>query len=242
MDEISIARSKEADEAPDLPMSGPARRRGRPAVLSRESVLQAAADVSAADPLNPLSVSTVARRLGVSSMAIYKYYPSREDLLQALSVHLMRDFRIAAGPDATALERIEGWLAGMRVLMLGNRQLINLLSWDQGNISQAWETHTAPIFEALEELGFAGDELAQTALWLFISGMSAIRFEVHARLWREARGPSDPPFLSHDADSPRKVIEHFQRDDDYHDHLFDFQLRRMLDALRLQAGLPSVGR
>lgn len=240
MDEISVAKSDETGDVAPRSNAGHARRRGRPAVLSRDSVLQAAVDVSAADPLTPLSVSIVARHLGVSSMAIYKYYPSREDLLQALSSHLMQGMQIAAGPGATAIERVEGWLIGMRALLLENRQLINLLSWEQGNISQAWETHTAPMFEALEELGFSDDDLAQTALWLFISGMSAINFEVYARLCQEARGPSDPPFLTHSADSPRRVINRFQLHDDYHDRLFQFQLHRLLDALRLRAGLSPT--
>lgn len=201
-------------------------------------MLEAAIAVSAATPLIPLSIATVARHLGVSAMAIYTYYPSREDLLQALSARLMQDFKMAAAPNAPALERVAGWIVGLRTLMLDKRQLISLLSWEHGNISKAWETHSAPMFDALEELGFAGDDLAQTALWLFVSGMAAINFEVYARLCEEAREPSDPPFLSHDVASPRRVINRFQEAPDHHDRLFDFQLQRLIDALRLSA--PSV--
>lgn len=215
--------------------SGDARPRGRPPTLSRERVLSAAIALSAADPMRMISVSLVARHLGVSATAIYKYFGNRDGLLQAMSARLMEDFHLAPAADADAFARIEGWFRAMRALFRRNPQLINLLSWEQGNISRAWGSHTIPILDALAELGLAGDDLAKTALWIFLTGMSTIQFEIHGRMFEAARGASDPPYVARGETGPRRVINDFRAGDDHHDDLFAFQLQRMLDALRLHA-------
>lgn len=211
----------------------PARRRGRPAILSRDAVLQAALEASAADPLNLVSVTNVARRLNVTSMAIYKYFGSRDELLQALSAKLFEDFSPETPAGLAPIERIECWLRALRAQFLRNKQLINLLSWDGGQISLAWENHAGVMFEALRDIGFEGDEFAETALWIFISGMSAIVYEVRARL-TESSSPYVPDYASLTKQSAggRTLLTRFLERPDHHDRLFEFQIQRIVGSLR----------
>lgn len=208
------------------------RRRGRPPILSRDAVLQAALDLSAADPLTPVSVTTVARHLNVTSMAIYKYYASRDELLQALSAKLLEGFSVQVSDAAGPVERIEIWLRGLRGHFLKNKQLINLLTWEDGQISVAWENHTAALFEALEDLGFTQDEFSETALWIFISGMSAIVYEMRARLMEASPVAPNYERLSTKAAGGRATIEKSRKDPEHHERLFDFQVNRLIASLR----------
>ena len=58
--------------------------RGRKPVISREQVLDAAADALASGGVDTISLRAIARQLGVVSSAIYRHYPSREALLTDL--------------------------------------------------------------------------------------------------------------------------------------------------------------
>ncbi|NWF24875.1 TetR/AcrR family transcriptional regulator [Streptomyces sp. PKU-EA00015] len=76
--------------------------RGR---LSRERVLRAALLVADGEGLPALSMRRVAEELGVETMALYRYTPSKDDLLDGLVETLFLDLEerlSAAGPAALA--------------------------------------------------------------------------------------------------------------------------------------------
>src|SRR5688572_9183589 len=62
-----------------MPAVRPGRRPGRPPSLTRARIARAAL----AEPLDRLSMPSVARRLGVSHSTLYRYVTSRDDLVLA---------------------------------------------------------------------------------------------------------------------------------------------------------------
>jgi AcrR family transcriptional regulator len=76
-----------------------ARGRGR---LSRERVLRTALSVADAEGLPAVSMRRVAEELGVETMALYRYTPSKDDLLDGLVETLFLDLeeRLSGGPAA----------------------------------------------------------------------------------------------------------------------------------------------
>lgn len=208
------------------------RRRGRPSVLSKEGILQAALDLAAADPLTPVSVKMIARQLNVSSMAIYTYFASRDELLQTMSARLLEGFHVETGPDTDPLEQIASWLHATRNHLLAHKQLINLLSWDDGKISIAWKNHMGPLFDALRRSGLEGDAIAQTALWITISCVSTTIFEIRTRLAELPVEDEDIRLLTPDAAQGRAVMNDFQSSHDYHARLFDFIVTQLIESVR----------
>jgi AcrR family transcriptional regulator len=96
--------------------AGPPGRTGLPgrraqAARNDEVILQAARDVFIADPGAP--VSAVAHRAGVGISALYRRYPSKEDLLRQLCHDGLRQF-IAIAEQAAA--EPDGWAAFAAVL------------------------------------------------------------------------------------------------------------------------------
>lgn len=75
--------------------------RGR---LSRERVLRTALSVADAEGLPAVSMRRVAVELGVETMALYRYTPSKDDLLDGLveTVFLDLEERLSGGPAALA--------------------------------------------------------------------------------------------------------------------------------------------
>ena len=64
--------------------SSPVRRGGRPAQISRQKILEAAAEL----PVDDVTMSAVAARLGVTHASLYKYFPSRAALVAAVLMDL----------------------------------------------------------------------------------------------------------------------------------------------------------
>ena len=85
--------------------------RGRPATLSRETILEAAAEIS----LHGFSVRAVAERLRVSPQSIYYYFENRNALLGALA-----EKGIAQLPGSTAPD----WQTYFREGMMGYRRFL----------------------------------------------------------------------------------------------------------------------
>lgn len=84
------------------------RRRGgtQPDALSRDDVIAAAVAVVAADGLGALSVSAVARALGVSSPAVYHYVRDKDDLVRRVCEHVTRSVELPAADGGRWDDRI----------------------------------------------------------------------------------------------------------------------------------------
>jgi AcrR family transcriptional regulator len=68
----------------------PARTAGRPPRIRSEQIVAAAIEIGLAD----LTLAAVAKRLGVSTQALYRYFPDRESLVDAVAEELVRRFPI----------------------------------------------------------------------------------------------------------------------------------------------------
>ena len=111
----------------------PADRRARRRQETIDEILDIAVAIMCEEGVNGLSLSEVARRLGVQPPSIYKYFPSLmaiydELFLRGQSVHLdvMRNSMATADPGLDAL--IAGLEASGRWL-LANRAMAELLFW-----------------------------------------------------------------------------------------------------------------
>ncbi len=119
-----------SSEAAAIP---PADRRARRRQETIDEILDIAVAIMSEEGVNGLSLSEVARRLGVQPPSIYKYFPSLmaiydELFLRGQSVHLevMRNSMATADPGLDAL--VAGLEASGRWL-LANRAVAELLFW-----------------------------------------------------------------------------------------------------------------
>ncbi|WP_433592053.1 TetR/AcrR family transcriptional regulator [Nocardia sp. CA-145437] len=94
--------SKTAESTAQRALSG----RKAQAARNDELILAAARDVFLAEPKAP--ISAVAERAGVGISALYRRYPSKEDLLRTLCYSGLRRYNAEA---EAALENPDGWAA-----------------------------------------------------------------------------------------------------------------------------------
>src|SRR5262245_20763485 len=62
----------------------PRRKQGQHPPLSREHIVRAAIEIADAEGIQPLSIRHLAVKLGVSTMALYWYVESKEDVLDLM--------------------------------------------------------------------------------------------------------------------------------------------------------------
>lgn len=84
--------------------------RGRPATLSLDRIVAAAVEVadelSRTEGLDALSMRSIATRLGVGTMSLYRYVPGKSELLDLMLDHVVDFPEEAAQPDGRTWREI----------------------------------------------------------------------------------------------------------------------------------------
>ena len=103
-------------DAPHKPTRGPK------AALSREDVVAAAISVADAGDLVALTMHAVAAKLGYTPMALYRYFPNKEALVDAAV-----DAALGAPPERTGA--YEGWRAEIKHWAYAKRAMLCARPW-----------------------------------------------------------------------------------------------------------------
>lgn len=154
----------------------PRRTPGRQATLSQEKIIAQALKllehVAAAD----LTMTRIAEGLGTTTMALYKYFASRDALMNALAEHT---FSLLAAPmpgDGDWQQRLLGWLQALHAHVEKYPATLKVIGWE-GHLSGAWVRVVAPVAQLLGEQGLKGERLAFVLAWFISSTMGFLMVE-----------------------------------------------------------------
>lgn len=95
------------------PRSRAGRPRGRPPVLDRERIVEAASSIGIAQ----FTMQAVAKRLGVTDAALYHHFRSREELVRAVVDVMMGEAPFPTGPDRPWRDWLANLAASLRALL-----------------------------------------------------------------------------------------------------------------------------
>lgn len=217
--------------------------RGPKRALSAEEVVQAALGIADREGLAALTMQAVAQRLGVTAMALYRYVPSKDALLDAI-------VDAAMGPPPAPMARIHGWReaverwAWAKRAMLISRPWLAELPFVVAPHGPNWLGWLESAVEALARSGLGAADVFDMlhALDGYVRGGSdtAIAFarakpsDLSLAEWKAAvsvdllRAVGNPryPTLS------GLITSGLERDNTLEDN-FEFGLQRVLDGLRL---------
>jgi AcrR family transcriptional regulator len=141
----------------------PRKRAGRPPRLTRELVIEGALALLAEVELEQFSLSVLARRLGVSVMTLYTYFPSRDALLEAVGARVFELFE-APRPGSDWRAHVRDWLGALRRHLDAYPMATKLMAWN-GHIGAAWLGKTMSIGELFKAQGLSGRRLALAMEW-----------------------------------------------------------------------------
>lgn len=205
-------------------------RRGRPPRFTRQEIVERAVVMLEENAAEELSLSRIARGLGVTPMALYNYFSDWDELRQAVAAYLLADF------DAQPLAedgwpQIALWAITMRGCFRRFPQVHRLLREKNGKTSIAWLERSAVVYTALETMGFKGRELERTTLYVWRSVMDAIYDEVFDI---SALGRVPPDDRNSLAPETRRAINALQRclnEREHYRKMFEFQLQNLQRSL-----------
>lgn len=213
--------------------------RGPKRGLTLERIVDAGIAIAGADGLEALSMSRVARELGVGTMSLYRYVAAKRELLT-----LMVDAGLGSPPEAVAGE---DWRAGLARWAVGVRDAYQRHPWalkipidapPLGPNNVAWLENAlralarTPLSEdqklssVLLVSGFVRNEATLTADFAAASGGEQV-MPGYGRLLSELTDEADFPAL-HQA-----IASGALDDGDDIDHEFDFGLERVLDGIEV---------
>ncbi|MFE2422315.1 TetR/AcrR family transcriptional regulator [Streptomyces hokutonensis] len=133
------------------------RGRGRPPRLSRERIVEGAVEVLLAEPAVSLTIKRVADVVGAAPMALYRYFPDRDALLQAAADHVLEAMRRDPIPEGPWPDRLRAW---MRAGQANLRPYPQLMPYMTTTRHPAWTPGLTRLREILLPAGLSAEDLA----------------------------------------------------------------------------------
>jgi len=158
---------------------------GRPPTIDRAAVLTAGLAVADQQGLDALTMQAVARRLGVTAMALYRHVESKSDLLDGLLELLMAEFT-APGLGACLPDQFAAVSASVRACAKRHPHVFPLLMQRPASTPDA-RRYRDCLTRALRDAGVARRELARTerlistAILGFAASEAGGRFTHHSQ-------------------------------------------------------------
>lgn len=199
----------------------PTRSAGRPARLSRSAILQKSIELLEQDPASheTFSLARVAAALDTVTMALYKYFPSREALLIAVGDHICMQFKMPKPKrDQRWQDTLLQWLWAFKDHADRHPIIFKVMGVD-GQFSAGWMRVTMTVARTLAEQGLSDRELAMH-VWLFCANaISLVFYEREGSAFREPFSFSHLDQLEPDEQEMMLVMRKFQTKIKSHDVL-----------------------
>lgn len=217
--------------------------RGPKAAFTPEDVVQMAVQIADEEGLPAVTMNAVAMRLGLTTMAVYRYFPSKETLLDAI-IDAGMGSPPAVAPSLSWREEVAGWARAKRAMLIARPWLAEL-PFVAAPHGPRWLGWLEALLDPLSRTGLSSPDLGEMISIIdgFTRGASDTAISLAraqargttAQEWAAAVGADlgraigDPRFphfaalLTTPSDGKPRTME----------ESFDFNLERVLDGIEL---------
>ena len=139
---------------------------GRPR-LSRRTVTERALKLADADGLDALTIRKLAQDLGVTPMALYWHFRSKEELLEGVAEQVWGEIEVRVDPSVPWWAQLQGGLESLIRVLRAHRSAAQLLL-EHEKRNEAALRATEAVLEILAGAGFDAEqsaEIARSTLW-----------------------------------------------------------------------------
>jgi len=186
-----------------MPLKPAAATQTRQRRFSREDIVAAAKELLQEDGREAFSTRKLAARVGLSVMGIYTYYPSKDDILDAVAEDYFSRFK---SPRFRGSWRtfIQKWADSVYAFFTAHPEAIDLIAWEDHVSSPAWRRICLPLARMWSGQGLKGQKLLHVTNWTTtvvlteIANLRKLPSEKSAMQLYEALGeeiPEDKPVL-----------------------------------------------
>jgi len=149
------------------------RGRGRPARLSRESIIDAGLALLDRDPEEPLTLSRLAEEVDAVPAALYRHVGSLDELLDGILARVLGGASFAIRRRASWRSQVRDWMRDLRAHLLRYPGVVRLLG-RRGRTSPAWFDASSVLIAILQDAGLRGSALARAYLWIAETTMGVL--------------------------------------------------------------------
>jgi len=175
------------------------RKRGRPARLSREAILEAGLALLERSPEDPLTLSRIAEEVDAVPAALYRHVGSHDELLDGVLGLVLEGIRFEIRPRASLQSQVRDWMTSVRAHLLRYPGVVSMVG-RHGRTSPAWFDATNVLLDILEKAGLHGAQLARAYLWVAQTTMGCVVNEASMRYTEQIEGARNAlPEMSEDA-------------------------------------------
>ncbi len=140
-------------------------KRGRPARLSREAILEAGLGLLERSPDAPLTLSRIAEEVDAVPAALYRHVGSHDELLDGILGLVLDGIRFEIRRRASWRSQVRDWMTCVRSHLLRYPAVVSMIG-RTGRTSPTWFDASAVLVEILERAGLRGKALAHAYLWI----------------------------------------------------------------------------
>lgn len=158
-------------------------KRGRPARISRQEILKAALKLLERGD-GQITMTGLARSLGVAPMTLYGHVQNREDLIEGVSALVLDQLELTIDNDCPWQQQVRQWVIAVRDHLLSYPQVVKLLG--RGQLPVAWVRLHCKLIRLLQSAGFDHQALADAARWV-------PQYTIGVVMLAQARGESANP-------------------------------------------------
>lgn len=141
------------------------RRRGRPARLSRQQILDAVLAILKREPDAIPTIARIALEIGAVPAALYRHFESLDDILEGVITRILEAGPSDLDENAPWPDQLASWMHALRKHLLQYPAVLAMID-RSGRTSPAWLEASSALVEILGRAGLAGRELAATYLWV----------------------------------------------------------------------------
>jgi len=209
------------------------RGRGRPPRLSQERIVEGAVGVLLAEPAVSLTIKRVADVVGAAPMALYRYFPDRDALLQATADHVLEAMRRDPIPEGPWPDRLRAW---MRAGQANLRPYPQLMPYMTTTRHPAWIPGLTRLREILTPAGLSAEDLALAVTLISSTMIGHAVYEGYRRPDEEMTALLDDiPAPDPTADALRPLLADLPA---AHARLFDTIVDQTVTTVERLAGNP----
>ncbi|NUU23363.1 MAG: TetR/AcrR family transcriptional regulator [Streptomycetaceae bacterium] len=214
----------------------PARGRGRPPRLSREQILDAAAALVYDDPATPLTIKRVADAVDSAPMALYRYFPDRDDLLHAVADRVTADMRFEKPKGATWQKQLRAW---MLLSMEHLQPYPQLLPYIASTRQPSWLPSFTLLTEMLRPLKLSDEDMALAIALIGTTIVGQATLAAKRIPASDMAGILNEALADADPDERAAVAPVLEALPDAFDRLYDIVIDTTIAAVESLGGKPA---
>jgi AcrR family transcriptional regulator len=172
---------------PSKPESVPRGRVGRPARLSRDSILDAGVALLDRTPREALTVARIAAEVDAVPAALYRHFASVDELLDGVLERVLGGVELGIRRKARWPAQLRDWMTSLRSHLLRYPAILTLIG-RRGRTSPAWLDVAAAQIRILQTAGLRGAQLARAHLWVTETTIGIVMQEASLSLPDQIRG------------------------------------------------------